>query len=321
MDKPLFSIIVVSLNPGDKLLKTIESIRSQTCHDYQVVVKDGGSKDGSLDRLRELKAQECQAAAGPAGAVQSGKMQECMAQSSEKKDCNCLRAVDFWDRVDIYEKPDKSIYEGMNQATKYAEGRYLYFLNCGDYFCDEKVLEQLKQEIRHLEQSMNSSGQPMQNTAPAIIYGDIYDALRGVRVASNPQLDGFGCYRNVPCHQACFYDARLFAERGYETIYRVRGDYEHFLWCFYVRKAVTHYASVIIASYEGGGFSETKENRKRSAREHKEITAKYMTKSELFRYRAILLVTLAPLRTKMAESPVLSGFYNRIKNLVYGRSR
>ncbi len=283
MDRPLFSIIVVTLNPGDKLLKTIESIRAQVCRDYQVVVKDGGSTDGSPDELKKLKDK----------GISEG-------------------AEDFWSRVEIYREPDKSIYEGMNQAAKYAKGRYLYFLNCGDYFYDESVLEQLRQEIEGLE----SKGH---NASPSIIYGDIYDALRDVRVASNPRIDGFGCYRNVPCHQACIYDAALFAERGYEPEYRVRGDYEHFLWSFYVKKARTVYVPVIIASYEGGGYSETKENRKRSAGEHKEITAKYMTKGELFRYRAILLLTLAPLRTRMAESPVMSGLYNGMKGLLYGR--
>lgn len=292
-DRPLFSIIVVTLNPGDKLQKTIESIRSQVCRDYQVVVKDGGSKDGSLDELKKMRE------AGLGGAAQSGEAKSCADR-------------DFWNRVEICREPDKSIYEGMNQATKYAKGRYFYFLNCGDYFYDEKVLEQLKDEIERREQTGKSA-------VPMIFYGDIYDALRDVRVASNPRIDGFGCYRNVPCHQACIYDAALFEERGYEPKYRVRGDYEHFLWCFYVKKAATVYVPMVIASYEGGGFSETKENRKRSAGEHKEITAKYMTPGELFRYRSILLLTLSPLRTKMAESPVMSGVYNKVKRLLYGR--
>ncbi len=282
-ERPLFSIIVVTLNPGDKLRKTIGSIKGQVCRDYQVVVKDGGSKDGSLDELKKMRE------AGLGGADR-----------------------DFWNLVEICREPDTSIYEGMNQATKYAKGRYFYFLNCGDYFYDEKVLERLKQEIGGSEQKVKPA-------APRIFYGDIYDALRDVRVASNPRIDGFGCYRNVPCHQACIYDAELFRERGYEPKYRVRGDYEHFLWCFYVKKAATVYLPIMIASYEGGGFSETKENRRRSAAEHREITAKYMTPGELFRYRSILLLTLSPLRTKMAESPVMSVLYNRVKGLVYGR--
>lgn len=50
---PLFSIIVVALNPGDKLMETVESIRMQTCNDYEIVVKDGLSTDGSYEALHE----------------------------------------------------------------------------------------------------------------------------------------------------------------------------------------------------------------------------------------------------------------------------
>lgn len=38
-----FSIIVVALNPGEKLEKTLNSIFSQTCTDYEIILKDGGS--------------------------------------------------------------------------------------------------------------------------------------------------------------------------------------------------------------------------------------------------------------------------------------
>lgn len=154
-----------------------------------------------------------------------------------------------------------------------------------------------------------------------IFYGDIYDALRGQVVASNPHMDDFACYRNVPCHQACIYHHSLFEERGYEPGYRVRADYEHFLWCYFRRDARPRYIPVTLASYEGGGFSETPENRRRSAREHREITALYMSRGQRLKYRLILLATLAPLRTKMAESPVWSGFYNRCKKLLYRRER
>ena len=48
-----FSILVVCLNPGEKLLKTVESILGQTCGDYEIIVKDGGSADGSIEKLPE----------------------------------------------------------------------------------------------------------------------------------------------------------------------------------------------------------------------------------------------------------------------------
>ncbi len=276
MRTPMFSILMVSLNPGGKLVETMESVVRQSYRDYEVIVKDGGSGDGSLEALRAyLERQGCR------------------------------------DRVRILEQPDTGIYEGMNQATWAARGEYLYFLNCGDSFASDQALARAAAEIR-------SAGREL---CSRIFYGDIYDALRGQVVASNPHMDDFACYRNVPCHQACIYHHSLFEERGYEPGYRVRADYEHFLWCYFRRDARPRYIPVTLASYEGGGFSETPENRRRSAREHREITALYMSRGQRLKYRLILLATLAPLRTRMAESPVWSGFYNRCKKLLYRRER
>lgn len=273
-----FSILVVSLNSGDKLFKTIKSILSQNYTDYEVVVKDGGSKDDSLTSL-EAYLQTCPA---------------------------------YADKVRIISRKDTGIYEGMNQATKEARGKYYYFLNCGDLFVDGEVLAKIASSMEAARK---------QGSSAKIFYGDIYDNLREQRVPSNPNIDAFGCYRNVPCHQACIYHYSLFEERGYEPKYRVRADYEHFLWCYFRKEAKPQYINVVIASYEGGGFSETKENRLRSKKEHKEITEKYMSKGQLFRYKTVLAVTLAPLRTKMAESPKWAGFYNKCKSLLYRKKK
>ena len=48
---PLFSIIVVSLNAGEELLHTIDSILKQTEQGYEIIVKDGFSSDGSIEQL------------------------------------------------------------------------------------------------------------------------------------------------------------------------------------------------------------------------------------------------------------------------------
>lgn len=273
MRTPMFSILVVSLNPGGKLVETIRSVTEQTYKDYEVVVKDGGSRDGSLDMLKEF-----------------------------------LRAESAGERVRILEQADSGIYDGMNQATRAAKGEYLYFLNCGDFFASEDALAQAAGEIEDVLR---------RGDTPGIFYGDILDALRGQVVASNPRMDNFACYRNVPCHQACIYHYSLFEERGYDPAYRVRADYEHFLWSCFRRDARPRYIPVTLASYEGGGFSETPENRRRSAREHREITALYMSRGERLKYRLLLMATLAPLRTRMAESPFWSEFYNKCKKRLY----
>lgn len=265
-----FSIVVVCLNPGRRLKKTVDSILGQTWEHWEIIIKDGGSSDGSLETL-------------PADP-----------------------------RICLIEAADTGIYDAMNQAAARTRGDYVLFLNCGDLFYDETVLARTADVIRKTEGAKKEA-------APAIYYGDQYNELQKSTVASAPSITDFTCYRNVPCHQVCFYDRRLFAERAYDTNYRVRADYEHFLYCVYERRARTFATGIVTARYEGGGFSETKENRRRSGKEHKEITKRYLGRKKCFCYGALMLATLAPLRTKIAEDPKLSVWYNRLKSGVYGR--
>lgn len=273
---PFFSIIVVCLNPGEKLRRTLESVNAQTFRNYEVIVKDGGSKDGSL---------------------------ACIWEIFEK------------DRVKLIEKKDQGIYDAMNQAAAQAAGDYVYYLNCGDLFYSEEVLEKMAEFIRFFNDEERAE------EIPGIYYGNIFERLTGQKVASNPHMDAFGCYRNVPCHQACFYSRELLLAHPFQISYRVRADYEQFLWCFFAmqkeRKVRFAYSDLLIADYEGGGFSETRENRRISAAEHKEITGKYMTKGQLLRFRMVMLLSLAPLRTKIAQNKVTAGIYNKMKEAVY----
>lgn len=276
--KPFFSIIVVCLNPGEKLKKTLESIQSQTFRDYEVIVKDGMSNDGSL---------------------------ACIAEFPDKE------------KVKLIEKKDQGIYDAMNQATALAEGEYIYYLNCGDLFYSEEVLGEMQKFIRTFEATAKDGNGKSQG----IYYGNIYERLTGQKVASNPHMDTFGCYRNVPCHQACFYGRELLLAHPFQLSYKVRADYEQFLWCFFAGqkeyKVRFAYVDMLIADYEGGGFSETKENRKISAAEHKEITEKYMSKRQLFRFRMAMLLSLAGLRSYLAENKTTAGIYNKMKSAIY----
>ena len=46
-----FSVITVCYNAGDKLKNTIENVLLQTEKDFEIIVKDGGSSDGSLELI------------------------------------------------------------------------------------------------------------------------------------------------------------------------------------------------------------------------------------------------------------------------------
>ena len=108
-------------------------------------------------------------------------------------------------------------------------------------------------------------------------------------------------------------------EKKFNIRYKVRADYEHFLWCFFQGGAETVYMPLVIADYEGGGFSETKENRRRSAAEHKEITAKYMPSGQILKYRALMFLTLSWLRTRLAGNKITAHGYQWVKRKLYGR--
>ena len=96
------SIITVNLNNRDGLQKTIDSVVSQTFKDFEWIVIDGGSTDGSKELLEQYADHFA-----------------------------------YW-----VSEPDKGIYNAMNKGIKVAKGEYLQFLNSGDWLCDETVLEQ-----------------------------------------------------------------------------------------------------------------------------------------------------------------------------------
>lgn len=263
MKQITFSIIIVCLNAGEELLKTVNSVLGQSCQKFEIIVKDGMSSDGYVERL-------------PADS-----------------------------RIKVVRQRDKSIYDAMNQAISLAGGDYLLFLNCGDYLYDKKVLEKVGAWIT------------TDKASSEIYYGDIYNRAVGAKIASNPSINAFACYRNIPCHQACFYAGSLMKRRNYELRYKVRADYEHFLACYFAEGIRPVSMQITVASYEGGGYSETKENLKRSAREHEEIVRRYMSRRQILKYKLLLALSLAPLRTKIAQSSALSGLYNKVKECVY----
>lgn len=57
MTKPLFSVITVTLNNMSGLQKTCASLQNQTRKDFEHIIIDGGSTDGTQDYLKSLNVQ------------------------------------------------------------------------------------------------------------------------------------------------------------------------------------------------------------------------------------------------------------------------
>lgn len=274
-----FQIIIVSYNAGEELAASMKSVADQTFEDWHVLIKDGGSTDGSLDTIRQLYGED--------------------------------------ERVQIVSDKDSGIYDAMNEALNIlsrrqgkgdqeSHGPFVYFLNCGDYLYDNEVLSKVHESITACDKTDRS-----------IFYGDIFERATGQRVASSPVINDFTLYRNVPCHQACFYDLALMLTEHFDSSFSIRADYEQFLRCIYMDKADTHFMPLVIASYQGGGFSEKGDAAAVSERERKEIVGRYMPASKVRKYDLIRMLTLAPLRSRLARNPISSGAYNQIKSFIY----
>lgn len=97
------SIITINRNNSEGLLKTIESVVSQTYSDYEYIIIDGGSTDGSVKVIK---------------------------QYHEK--------ISYW-----VSESDTGIYNAMNKGILKATGEYCLFLNSGDTLCENNVLHKI----------------------------------------------------------------------------------------------------------------------------------------------------------------------------------
>ncbi|TDE14843.1 glycosyltransferase family 2 protein [Dyadobacter psychrotolerans] len=105
------TIITVNLNNRDGLKKTITSVLGQSFQDFEYIIVDGGSTDGSVEVIKEQQT-------------------------------GCCRWVS---------EADKGIYHAMNKGIKMANSEYLLFLNSGDFLLDQHTLSQAAGQLDGVE--------------------------------------------------------------------------------------------------------------------------------------------------------------------------
>lgn len=97
------SIITINFNNSAGLERTVESVLSQTFSDYEYIIIDGGSTDGSVEIIKKHETH-----------------------------------IDYW-----VSEQDKGVYHAMNKGILKASGEYCYFLNSGDFLWTNDVLEKV----------------------------------------------------------------------------------------------------------------------------------------------------------------------------------
>ena len=101
------SIITINYNNLAGLCKTMESVLAQTYRDFEYIVIDGASTDGSAEYVRA---------------------------HADK--------LTYW-----VSEQDTGIYNAMNKGVRAATGEYVLMLNSGDFLVDEYVVERILPEL------------------------------------------------------------------------------------------------------------------------------------------------------------------------------
>ena len=195
-----YSIITVNYNNATELARTVLSVRSQSCKDYEYIVIDGGSTDGSVEVIRSNES-----------------------------------AIDHW----VSER-DKGIYDGMNKGIAAANGEYCLFLNSGDSFYNDYVLEQASGLLDRdfvCGNAMLTEGRNQLWIAP-----DVVD-------------EQFWRQRNSICHQAVFIRTALLKSNPYDTSLKIVSDYKFAFFELAIKNRLYRHIDMTICNYGCNGVS------------------------------------------------------------------
>jgi glycosyltransferase involved in cell wall biosynthesis len=92
---PKISIIIPVLNQKQFLQKAIESVINQDFTDYELIIIDGKSEDGTIDVIKQYENK-----------------------------------ISYWRSTE-----DRNVYDAMNKAVAQSNGDWLYFLGADDEIC------------------------------------------------------------------------------------------------------------------------------------------------------------------------------------------
>ncbi len=215
MDRqPFFSVITITYNAEKKIRHTIETVFTQSCKDYEYILIDGASTDSTGDIIESYK-----------GEFEKNKI----------------------DYRFISEK-DNGIYDAMNKGIRMARGKWIGFMNAGDYYWDKMVLEKVKLFAQN-------------NDNTDVIYGDtmVYKSNGLTRLEKARPIDSI--IDDIPfCHQSSFVKNVLMTEHPFNLKYRIGADYDFFVFCYMNNKSFRYFQEIIsIYEFEGLSMCETSE--------------------------------------------------------------
>jgi hypothetical protein len=170
-----FTIITSTYNVADDLVHTAKSLAEQRCRDFQWIIADGASTDGTVDVARGF------------GSLVST----------------------------LDSTPDSGIYNAWNRVLPQIKGDWVLFLGAGDALADAGVLERASQCIANADPASTLVyGSVVMVEAPQELSGVVSDytwgGLDGPWTLGRPKLP---CHQGVFHRASLFSDGFRFDER------------------------------------------------------------------------------------------------------------
>lgn len=212
-----FSIITVCYNESRRIKKTLETVYGQTFRNFEHIIEDNCSNDGTLDIVKE-----------------------------------CEQYYDNG-QLKIFSEKDNGLYDAMNKAIQKAKGEYICFINSGDYLFDEDTLSKIDEEITRTGSLDIYHGVSMivfpnmdsMRESYSELDSENKDAIERILSTGNTGLIHQAVYANKKCFSDCLFD----------TKYKLRAELKWYYECLskgYTIKKM----KFPVCKYSYGGLSE-----------------------------------------------------------------
>ena len=208
------------------LRATCESIVNQIWQDFEWIVIDGGSNKKTIDVFDEYKHR-----------------------------------MNYF----VSEK-DNGIYNAMNKGIAKSKGEYICFLNAGDNYIDNRVLQNV------IKKGLDRD----------IIFGDECVVKKGKikKIRYPNKIDFAYLYRESLPHQSSFIKRELFERYGnYDEQYKIVSDWKKWLDFLVLNKCSYKHINLVCSKFDNSGIS-SKNNELRE-KEHAQVLQEYFSNLQL----------------------------------------
>lgn len=231
------SIITINYNNAEGLRKTLASVASQTYAEIEHIIIDGGSKDNSVEVIREYES--------------SLASRLCGVPENARGDLGCSSPLAS--RLKWISEKDTGIYNAMNKGIRMATSEYIQILNSGDMLFDAHVTQRMSE---YLEQINSQHEKPI-----GILYGNMTKVNASGQVVSKSGYTEYSLrqfYSSTLNHDCAYIRRDLFEEYGlYDENLKIVSDWKWYLQAIGLGRVQPEYVDIDVTIFDDGGISET----------------------------------------------------------------